>query len=403
MKKKVSKHTKNYNKATKRRERERRENFEKKYYDNIYSDCKQARKKNSFAEKHGKLGKLIYSYSDARTWVDLPRSQRFKRIFLPQRIFLTGLAAVLCIWFLTALIYQLSTTDNAGKTLLHLLPSFLIIAACTAILIISVSGGWSKFLKWAFKHHLVRGRDALSRRRLAEMKIELELADRRKAIENRIDITPDYVVLCIYGREEIYSRELISATVTKRNDDLALTLNIDGISKDFPPSLPPEEYVPLKKALGDKLTAVRSLPAETEKLSKQLVKEIPALFMVLLILTAGVMLVVAHYKWIPEIPPFLGVFFTLMSLLALCNTISFIPSVKVAGIPLIFSLVLLIVPPWVLVWFHQNIFHSDGDILKIILNCDVFTTGFSFFTVIGAYVFTFAVSKIIDYIRFGKN
>ena len=40
--------------------------------------------------------------------------------------------------------------------------------------------------------------------------------------------------------------------------------------------------------------------------------------------------------------------------------------------------------------------------MQIILKCDALTAGFSFFTVIGAYVFLFEMTKLVDYIRFGE-
>ena len=354
----------------------------------------------SFEQCHGDLGKLLYSYSDARTWIDIPQWQKFRKTFCNQRIFLVGFAVLLCVWFITALIYQLCTTVNVGITLLNLLPSFIIIAACTAILLLSAFGGWGEFVRWAFKHRLVHGHDAFERRRLEEMRLELQRADSRKAVENRIDITQDYVVLSIFGKEEIFKRELVTAKIYKRGDELLLVLNIDGAEKEFPVLLSAEEYVPMKKALCDQLTAVRVEVTDKKALRKKIVKEIPSTFMLLLILTAGVMLVVTHYLWVEGIPPFLGVFFIGMSLLAACGTYSFIPAINAVGVPLTFSLVLLVVPPWAMVWFQQNIFHN-GRVLQIILKCDVFTAGFSFFTVLGAYAFTFAVSKLIDYVRFG--
>ena len=59
-------------------------------------------------------------------------------------------------------------------------------------------------------------------------------------------------------------------------------------------------------------------------------------------------------------------------------------------------------PPWALIWFNQYIFRIGGNFLQIILKCDPLTAGFSFFTVIGAYVFSFAMTKLVDYIRFGE-
>lgn len=402
MKKKINKQQRNYNRAKKRREHKRKEEYEKKYTAKIYGEYEKLSKNNIFAESHADLGKLLYSYSDARTWVDLPSEQKFRRIFAVQRVFLLALAALLSIWFFTALIYQLCTAENAGKALLKLLPSFVLIAACVAILLISVFKGWGKLLRWGYKHNLVHGKGALQRMRVEEMKRELERADRRKAIENRIDITPDYVVLSIYGKEQTYRREVIQARVYKNGDGLSLKLKADGEFKEFPVLLPEEEYVPLKKALREQLTAIRINVTDKSELCKKLVKEIPALFMMTLILAAGIMLTVTHYLWLKEIPPFLGVFFIGMSFIALCNILSFIPAVNAVGIPLTFSLVLLVVPPWALIWFNQYIFRNGGNFLQIILKCDPLTAGFSFFTVIGAYVFSFAMFKLVDYIRFGE-
>lgn len=402
MKKKVSKRQRNYNKARKRREREWREEYEANRDQRDSGECTELMKGQSFAECHGELGKLLYSYSDARTWIDLPKGQKFRKTFVPQKIFLFGFAMLLCVWFITALVYRLCTTANVGKTLLHLLPSFIIIAACTAILLISVFEGWENFLRWAFKHNLVRGRGAMGRMRIAQMKLDLQIADMRKTSENRIDVTPDYVVWTVYGREQVFSRELVELHVYRREDELLLMLKTEGDIKEFPVKLPDDEYAPLKKAMRDQMTAMKIGVADEQGILKQIVKEIPATFMALLILTAGIMLVVTHYLWVPDIPPFLGVFFIGGGFLALCNTYSFIPAVNAVGIPLVFSLILLIVPPWAVVWFQQNIFKSDGNILKIILKCDAFTAGFSFFTVMGAYVFSFAISKLIDYVRFGK-
>lgn len=349
------------------------------------------------------LGELLYSYSDARTWVDFPKKRKLRKILTSQRVFLVAFAALLCVWFLTALIYQLCTTTNADKTLLHLLPTFIVVAVCTAILLISAGMAWGKFLRWAFKHHLVRGRDAASWSHLMDMKTELERADSRKTIENALDVTTDYVVLKIWGAEYVLYREYVTAEVTKTRGKLSLKLYIAGKEKDFPVTLPEEEYVPLKKALRGQLTAVRNNPPKDKDLPKKILREIPAFFMFLVILGAGVMVIVAHYLWIPEIPPFLGVFFIGASFLALCNILSFLPAVNAVGLPLIFSIILMVIPPWAIVWFQQNVFHSSGNIIQIILQCDVFTVGFSFFTIMGVYAFIFAITKLIDYIRFGAK
>ena len=81
MKRKISKQQRNYNQAKKKRERERREQFEKNYAQSTYDDYKKLSKGESFAECYGDLGKLLYSYSDARTWIDIPHGQKFRKTF----------------------------------------------------------------------------------------------------------------------------------------------------------------------------------------------------------------------------------------------------------------------------------------------------------------------------------
>ncbi|MCM1546610.1 MAG: ribosome biogenesis protein NOP53 [Clostridiales bacterium] len=402
MKKKKSKQQRNLEKAEKKREQARRDELEKRELYIDYGTYPELKRTTAYAGSPQDLGKLLYSYSDSRTWIDLPSEQKFRKIFSPQRVFLFTLAALLCGWFITALIYQLCTTSNTGKTLLQLLPSFILIAACVAILLISAFMKWGKFVRWAYRHNLVRrGRDAFARERNRQMRAELDRADKNKPYENAIDITTDYIILKLLGEEYVFYREHVSATVEKSFNGLTVKFNIAGKTRIFPTSLPSEEFVPLKKALREKLTAVRSEHVKDYDLRENSVKEIPFLFGVLLILAAGVMLVVTHYLWVPDIPPFLGVFFILVSFLALGNTLSFIKPISELGIPLVFAITLLAVPPWALVWMQRNIMHG-GSVLQIFLKCDVMTAGFSFFTVIGAYVLIFAVSKIVDYIRFGK-
>lgn len=67
MKKKINKQQRNYNRAKKRREHKRKEEHEKNYTAKIYGEYAKLSKGNTFAESHADLGKLLYSYSDART------------------------------------------------------------------------------------------------------------------------------------------------------------------------------------------------------------------------------------------------------------------------------------------------------------------------------------------------
>ena len=404
MKKKESKQERNLKRAKKRTYREIRENVEKSVnlpYD--YVEYEKLRYTDAYAGEPEDYGKLLYSYSDARTWVDLPRGQKFRKIFVPQRIILFTLALLLFVWFTTALTYQLCTTTNVGKTILDLLPAFIIITILIAILLISVFLGWDKFMRWAFKHNLVHPRkNPILREQYRQLKADMESTDQRKPIENRLDVTRDYVILTVWGKEYAFHRNRISTTVQKNEHLLTLTFEISGKIRQFPAKLPEEEYTALKKALRDQLTAVRTKPMDTTDLREKFIKEIPFLLGVLLIFAAGVMVVVAHFLWLPNIPAFLGVFFIGMSFLALCNSLSFIPNLHELCVPMIFALILLVVPPWALVWFQTNVFNNSGNVLQILLRCDALTAGLTFFSVLGVYVFVYAVMNVIDFIRFGK-
>ncbi|MDE7379595.1 MAG: hypothetical protein K2N14_00960, partial [Clostridia bacterium] len=160
-----------------------------------YACFPELRNSRAYAKHPRDLGNLLYSFSDSRTWVDLPKGQRFRQKFDPHQVFLITFAVLFCLWFVVALIYQLCTTTNAGRTILHLLPTLLIIAVGTAILLLSAFRSWGSVLRWAFKHNLAHGHDAISRRQLADMKADLERADRRKPFENKIEITPEYIIL----------------------------------------------------------------------------------------------------------------------------------------------------------------------------------------------------------------
>ena len=395
------KYTRRRQKINNRREKKRRDKQQK----NDSGNRQQARynellKSQSFAESHGDLGRLLYSYSDARAWIDLPRGRNFKKIFSWQRVFCFSFAVLLCAWFVTALIYQLRATSDTGKTLLHLLPSFFIIAAGVAILLISVFKGWGKLLRWGYRHNLVRGKGAVGKRQFEQMRLELELADFRKSSENRLDITPDYIVWTVDGKEEIFKREFSKMRVCKREENLQLVLKSEGEEREFPVLLPAEEYTALKKALRDGLTVTRISPKKSENETQKLIKELPFILAGIAFRIAGVMLIITHYVWVPEVPPFMGMIFIFASPLFVLDTFAPSREVKTAGVPLTVSLILLTACPWAFVWWFQLRGSSFGQFL---LNCDPFTVAVTFFTVLGVYVFIFATMKLIDYIRFGSG
>ena len=307
---------------------------------------------------------------------------------------------LLCAWFITALVCQLRNSTNAGTTILHLLPSFLIIAVGVVILLISVFQGWGKLLRWGYRHNLVRGRGAVGARQFEQMRLELELADLRRTSENRLDITPDYIVWTVEGKEEIFKRELVRVHVQKSGDTLRLVLKSDGEEREFPELLPEEEYTALKKALRDGLAVTRTPAVKSKNDVQKIIKELPFILAGIAFRVAGIMLIVAHYVWVPELPPFMGTIFIFASPLFVLDLFSPAKKVKTVGVPFTVSLILLSSCPWAIAWWFQL---KGGSFGQFLLNCDPFTVAFTLFTVLGVYVFIFAMTKLIDCIRFGTG
>lgn len=389
----------------KKRERKRLEETEKNYEQRRQAKYEELLESHTFTNRHGDLGKLLYSYSDARAWIDLPRGQKFGRIFRVRLLFPVAFAALLCAWFLVSLICRLQAGNNDGKTLLRLLPSFFAVAACTAVLLISAFAGWGKLLRWGFKRNLIRGQGAVGKRHTEKLQLELELADLNKDTENRIDITPSFLIWTVDGKEEIYKREQVMLLVSKCGDELRLVLKHYECEKEFPVLLPADEYAPLKKALRGRMSAVPNVPlADAGKLRKNLKEELPFLFGAIGFIIAGIALTLLHYTRVPEIPPFSGAFFIGMAPLFVYDLFSRFPSVKAVGIPLNISLVMITVFPWALVWWIRlRLSSENGSLVQILFTCDPLAVAFTFFTGIGIYILIYSLVKLIDVIRFGTS
>lgn len=365
-----------------------------------FEERKFLRKLPSYAGYKEDYGKEVYSWSDSRTWIDLSPAQKKRARVSPQGIFLVGLATVLILWFLTSLIYRTATEPDAGKVILSMLPSLLIVAACSAILLISTFGGWGGLVRWAYRHNLVRGgKNGYFHR---QMQAEIERADLAKINEYAVDVTEEYIILTMSGQKYPFFRNAVTLNISKKYDLLNLVFVIDGKEVEFRKYLPKEQFVPLKKAFAEKCEVIKA-SEEGKFTAKQLIKEIPALIFAAIIVTASILLIVAHYLWIPELPPVIGVFFLLMCGLVFCNIFSDIPAVSEVGTPFCFSVVLIVISPMAYIWLETEAMHNKISFLHILTHCTPFAAGFGFFFVLGFYTLSFAISKAVDYARFGKD
>lgn len=349
-------------------------------------------------------GKPIYRYSSARTMYDVDGKRARKS---PATAALSSVAALLTLWVLFSLIYRSTTESNVGAVWLSMLPSLIITVAIIVTVVISALGQWGKVGRFALKHGLYRHGNPAYIRALGE---DFKRADANAYCENAVTVTKETVTLTLYGKPYTFGKAAVTAAVRRENGALHVVFRVDGHTVDFPEPIAADDFYLLKKAFGKQLTTVRQAEQnEVERDGKgrrtyggySLGNVVVAACMSTVILVAGVMLTVAHYVWGLPVPPFLGVFFAMMSLLAYGNTFSHIPAVNVVAIPLSFSLVLLVVPPWIFVWYETELAKNALTFWGVLTHADVFPVGMAFFSFIGVYVLVFAVGRLIDYVRFG--
>ena len=347
-------------------------------------------------------GKEVYLYSNGMTWIDFSSKQKKQIRLSPQGIFIIILAFLLSGWFLTSFIYRMCTEPDRGAVALSMLPSFIIVGACVAILLISYFGAWGKFVRWGYRHNLIRGRDAVDKKWHKEMRLELQRADLIKNYETAIEVTQNFVTLYLVGQVYVFRREAVVVSVSKSNCSLNLVFTIDGFEFEFPKVVDEKQYVNLKKVFRERMTTVKA-EAESKPSRFNFVKELPAIIVAVGIVTAAVLMILAHYLWIPEIPPLIGIFFLLMSLLVFCNIFSCYPVIDELGVPFSFSLVLLVFPPMAYVWIETEAMKIEITFFHLLTHCSWYAAGFGFFWVMGFYVLSFAISRAVDYARFGRN
>ncbi len=371
------------------------------------------REASGAAEFSAASGKILYEFSDSRTWLDFSKQKKRAIVKSLHGGLLLALAALMVLWFIVSFTYRMVTEGDKGAVALSMLPSLLIVAVCAAILIISVLGDWGNFVRFVFSRGLVaRGKDAMERANLAAMRADLARADACKPYENAITVYRDYLCFILYGNKYVFKKQLVELEVKRMKDELSLAFYTDGVRTEFPASLPAGEFFLLNKAFGGKVKTIRSNTAADTGYNEKgqrlyggdtLGSVIAGAVMSCVVLAAGVAVTAAHYLWIPEIPPFLGLFFVGGAGLAFCNTFHHIPVIDIVGLPLVFSVILMVFPPWMLVWIEGTLMGKEVTFLHVLLNCTPQAAGFVFLSLMGVYAFCFAINKAADYMRFGKS
>lgn len=384
------------------------------------AEIEAARVRYSFLDENSEVepdsGKIVYEYSSARTMFDLSDATKKRARTAPSSIYLLCVGVVMIAWVLFSLLYRLSTESNGGAVWLSMIPSLVFTAAAVAIVILSIVGMWGRFARFAIRHNLHGARGGFEKAQIYRLGRAFDAADAEKGAENALSVTHNTVSIWLYGYRHTYAIDDVIVRVRLENDRLHLTFSVGRAQKkaeiDFPELLAREDYYKLKKAFGDRLRTIRT---HTEKeitydeKGKRLYagdtfgSVVAGAILSCVVLAAGVMLTITHYLWVPSIPPFLGVFFAMMSMLAFGNTFSHVPAVSYIMIPLAFSLVLLVVPPWIFVWYETELAHNALTLWGVLTHADAFPVGMFFFSCLGGYVFVFAVCRIVEYVRFGKE
>lgn len=357
-------------------------------------------------------GKILYEFSDSRTWLDFSKQKRRSIAKSAHGIILLTLAGLLAAWLVVSFIYRMSAEADKKAVALSMLPSLLVVAASVAILIISVLGVWGIVTRFALSHRLTSARSGLDRMRLAQMQADFARADSNKPYENAITVYKDYVCFIFYGNKYVLKKQSIEMEASRKEGDLFIAFTTDGRRTEFPVPIPSGEFFLFNKAFGGKVKTHRTNTAAAVELNDKgertyggytLGSVIAGAVMSCVILVAGVMLTVAHYVWIHEIPPFLGLFFVGGAGLAFCNTFSHIPFIKEVGVPLVFSVILTVFPPWMMIWIEGTLMGNEISLLHFILNCTPYAAGLVFLSTMGVYAFCFALSKAADFMRFGSE
>ena len=356
-------------------------------------------------------GKELYSYSDSRAFAELSENESKNAWKKPAGIVLILMGAFMLFWFCFSLVYRLCTEAEKGKVMLSMLPSFFVAAVTAAILLISVFGKWGEFFRFAFRHNLVRGRGGTARRQLARLYADYCRADENKPTETAFFVYERAVVLLLGGNRYVFAREDTSLKVKPEDGALLLCFTLGGLSLDFPYALPKNEYVRLKRALRERMSTERAVGSGKtyDKYGRRtyggysLGSVCAGAFFATVILAAACLMIAAHYLWLPSFPPFVGIFFIGGAGLAYCNTFHHISFVNDVLLPLIFGLILLIVPLWAYAWIERTVYDNPLTVAYFFTHCTPFGAAATFLAAMGVYVLCFVCGRFADYVRFGTT
>ncbi len=309
-----------------------------------------------------------YGVDNSKTMYDTRKEQRTAALKSPYAIYMLALVAFMLFWFAYSFVNAVLTEDGA-IVLLKFLPSFFVLALCTAIVILSVFGMWGKFARWALKKNMV-GAPASDGRRLKE---EIEAADANKGRENALNIFEDYIEVINFGKRTVVNRGLLRNVIIKKYGSFckACFVSIYGYSVCAYVEIPSSDLHIIKEIFGSMCTVEKrrsykggSVPDPVFYAKERFEIEgaqIGGLVMGFICAATGGGVIALHYCVNKQIPMPLGIFFIVGGLLAMLTAFSSVAVVKVFAIPFMFGLLFAGFP----FMFVFSVAQSEG--IKVVL------------------------------------
>lgn len=336
-------------------------------------------------------GRLLYEYDDSLGMYGTSQ-QKLKVVFRnPVFYYFSLIILMLVIWFVASLIFNIVRHGFLASIGMNI-GGFVTLSVISLIVFSSFGGVWSRLLK----------------RLIGKKENKQEMVSIVENKRNAIQIYQDWLVITNLGIVEVYDAHMVEKVKLsfinhKKGYHLAFYA-VNGVVKFAKVKIPCQQYmiIQFQKIFGDKLVVERpqkKLVLQTNKSARDIL--LPIAFVSLaIILGAG--LIVMHYLVSSSIPIFLGVFFIIGGMIAICGILDFIPILKDVVLPFLVGAVF--------VGFPYMVLHTVYDANDVELTAQNF---FQVFNPIGVAVIYFgglgllfiikAIKTLIEYIKYREK
>ena len=369
------------------------------------------------------FGKLLFECDESQTVYDTSKDKRKAMRRSPAFWLFIAIVAFMTGWFLYSLIVA-SIYDGFGVAVVVHIPGFVVLAVCDAICVLSAFGLWGRFMRFAFKHNLVRARGSEGRS-MRELEKQLDAADERRASRNALSVYEDYIVVVKEGISAVYSRGGLEA-VHMRNFGAGMKVEFDGGrgGKAFF-IVCQSDAIEIRRIFKDKYVKPPKRDVRTEKASKRKkpspekrrggkIKRVKpvcvcdkstgfltgATLIVLAAIGFGVATILLHYYVNEQVPELLGVFFILGGIVALLTVYDFVPIIHEFFVPFSAGALFVVAPILILGAIYSAV-GLQVTLADIMLVFTPLNAGCAFLSLMGTVIVLYSFRKLYKYIRYG--